>query len=152
MMKIIGYFSEISAANKTVEKLKNLGCVNAIVDINDHYIGNRNIKTNLAGTEHSESLSDLVLNSGSDDIDRSKSPLSAFSPMVSGFGRFEEITDINYKVIVECEKEESQKVKEVIHQMGGEFDDPNVSRYKMISDSDVVLEKAINKIDRDINI
>lgn len=151
-MRVIGYFSGIKAANKAVDKLKSSGFDNAVADINDHYIGNRNIERNIIGTENNESLSDLVLNSGSDNIDISKAPLAAASPMVSGYGRFEEITDINYSVIVECEKEELDKAKDIVSQMGGELDDPNVSRYKAIADADIILEKAINKIDGDINI
>lgn len=140
-MKIKGYFGDIKTANDTVEKLKNSGFSNSYVDANDHYIGNRNVKTNLPGASNGESLADLVINSGSGDMDKETSPLAAASPMVSGMSDFEEITDINYCVFAETNGSDSSKAEEIIKSMGGTLDDPNVSRYKSISRGDISIEK-----------
>lgn len=98
-----------------------------------------------------ESLSDMILNSRSDDIDTTKAPLSAANPMVSGFGRSEEITDINYTVTVECDKENLDKAKDIMNKMGGLLDEPNVSRYEAISDADVIVEKAVDSMSNDVD-
>ena len=140
-MKIRGYFGDIKKANETVEKLKSAGFNNSYVDANDHYIGNKNVQTNLAGTSDGESLADLVLNSGSNNLDKENSPLAAASPMVSGMGSFEEITDINYCVFVDVSNNDTSKAEEIITSMGGTTDNPNVSRYKSIARGDVSIEK-----------
>ncbi|WP_236913594.1 hypothetical protein [Clostridium sp. Cult2] len=145
-MKIRGYFGDLKTANETVNRLKESGFQKAYVDANDHYIGNRDVKTNLAGTAGGESLSDLVLNSGSDNVDRGSSPLAAASPMVSGMAGFEEIADINYCVFVETEGNDSMGAEDIIKNMGGTLEDPNVSRNKAIAGADMVIEKAINQI------
>ncbi|KNF08596.1 hypothetical protein CLPU_6c00820 [Gottschalkia purinilytica] len=145
-MKIKGFFSEISVANETVEKLKDAGFKGAFVDINDHYIEDRNVTINLAGTRNATSLSDLVIHSGSDNTDRGSSGLTAASPMVSGFGKFEEITNINYTVNVETEENNSNEAKEIIKSMGGELDNPNLSGKKAMLDADIDLQKAISKL------
>lgn len=149
-MEIKGFFNDIKSANDAIESLKKEGFENAYLDANDHYIGNRNIQTNLPGANGADSLSDLVLNSGSNDVDKDKAPLAAANPMVSGMSSFEEITDINCSVIVKTDETNSTKAKEIMENMGGIADDPNVSRNKAISKADIVLEKAIDniKIDR----
>lgn len=145
-MKIRSFFSNLKSANEVVEELKSSGFNNAYVDANDHYIGNKDVRTNLPGTSDGESLADLVLNSGSDDVDKGTSPLAAASPMVSGMGKMEEITDINYCVFVETNGNDSRKAEEIIKNMGGTLEDPNVSRNKAMAGADIVIEKAIDQI------
>lgn len=140
-MGIKGYFGSLKKANEAVEKLKSSGFANSFVDANDHYIGNRDVKTDLAGTSGGESLADLVLNSGADNVDKGNSPLSAASPMVSGMGSTEEITDINCCVVVNMDGGDSNLAKNIIVEMGGMLDNPNVSRYKTIARNDIDVER-----------
>lgn len=149
-MKVRGFFGDLKAANETVDKLNGAGFENAYVDANDHYIGNRDVKIDLPGAAGGESLADLVLNSGGDNVDRDSSPLAAASPMVSGMAGFEEIADINYCVFVETGDNDSSKAEDIIKEMGGTLEDPNFSRNKAIARADIVIEKAIDQIkDRD---
>ncbi len=140
-MKIKGYFGNLKDANEVVEKLKVQGFKNSFVDANDHYIGNRDVNIDLAGTSGGESLADLVLNSGANSIDKGNSPLAAASPMVSGMGSTEEITDINYCVVVDMDGGDSNLAKNIIMDMGGTLEDPNVSRYKTIARNDINVER-----------
>jgi hypothetical protein len=149
-MKIQGFFSEISSANDAVKELQKLGFKNAFVDINDHYIENRNVSRNVAGTTNSTSLSELVLYSSSGNADEGSSPLAASDPMVSGFGSFDEVTDINYVVRVDTDNENSNKAKEILTNMGAELDNPNINTHKLIVNSDFDLEKAISDINDNI--
>ena len=148
-MKIRGSFGDLKTANETVNKLKNSGFVNVYVDANDHYIDNRDVKTDMPGAAGGESLADLVLNSGANNLDRENSPLAAANPMVSGMGGFEEITDINYCVFVETNNNDSSKAKDIINSMGGTMENPNVSRNKAIAKADIVIEKTIDMIDNE---
>ena len=110
-MKIEAYFSGIKNANEAVEKLKSAGFNNSVADINDHYLEyNTGLSAVLPGDENSPTLSSLVLNSGPYIEDPSKRPLNAASPMVSGMGGFEEIEDVNYRVIVNLD--ENDKIKQ----------------------------------------
>lgn len=145
-MTLKAYFGEISAANEAVKELKNAGFSGAFVDINDHYIGNKNTKTNSPGTSKSPNLSQLILNSGSDNLGEGNSPLAAASPMVSGMGSFEEVSDINYVVSVNVNNENSQEARDLLKNMGGYLGNPNVSRNKSISNAEVDLEKAIIRL------
>ncbi|MBZ2175467.1 hypothetical protein K8M07_09445 [Schnuerera sp. xch1] len=124
-MKIKSYFPDLKSATETVRKLQSEGIGNAYVDANDYHNRNRNVKTNPPGTSYGESLSDLVLNSGSNIIDPNAAPLTAANPMVSGMAGFEEITDINCCVIVETDDNNSNKAKDIIENMGGIFENPN---------------------------
>ncbi|MCX8129622.1 MAG: hypothetical protein N3I35_05910 [Clostridia bacterium] len=120
-MKVEGYFAGIKTANEAVSKLKGEGIQKAAVDINDHYRDDRNVETNVPGTETSVSLSGLVLESDGHGIGKGKSPLNAASPMVSGMAGFEEIADVNCKVIVYVDEENLEKVKQIIRETGGEL-------------------------------
>ena len=123
-MRIESFFSGIKAANEAVETLKTVG-INAVVDINDHYTGNNNSGTNMPGTAIStNSLASYVLSSDESITDPSLGPLVAASPMVSGMGGFEEIADVNYKVIVNSVDRDSEKAKQIIKKMGGDLNDP----------------------------
>lgn len=149
-MLIKGFFSEISAANKAVEELEKSGFKDAFVGINDHYMGNRNVSRNLAGTKNATSLSELVLYSSSGNTDEGSSPLAASSPMVSGMGTFDDIININYVVSVKADKGNSNKAKDILTNIGGSLDDPNVSGEKAIADADIDLENAISNINDNI--
>lgn len=125
-MKIEAFFPSMKAANEAVAKLKVSGITHAYIDVNDHYIENRNVKTNVPGIANSASLSGLILKSDSDLKDNSKRPLSAANPMVSGMGGFEEIAEVQCKVIVEANGSNSEEVKRIIRDMSGFLDNPNV--------------------------
>lgn len=126
-MKLEAYFSGIKNANEAVQNLKNAGYNHAVADINDHYVEfNNGTHTVLPGTEDAPNLSSMVLSSGPLIEDPSKRPLNVANPMVSGMGGFEEITDVNYKVIVNINEKDSENVKQIIKQMGGDFKDPNL--------------------------
>lgn len=149
-MTVKGYFGEISAANNAVKELKNAGLSGAFVDINDHYIGNRNVKTNNPGTSTAPSLSQLVLNSGSDGLNEGNSPLAAASPMVSGMGSFDEVANINYVVSVDASDGDTQKARDILKNNGGYLGNPNVSGEKSISNAEVDLEKAVSTLDENL--
>ncbi|MCT8975572.1 hypothetical protein N4T77_03060 [Clostridium sp. CX1] len=126
-MKIEAFFSGIKNANKAVEQLKSAGFKNTVADINDHYVEfNNGVQPRFPGTENAPNLSAMVLSSGEHIEDPSKRPLDAASPMVSGMGGFEEIIDVNYKVIVNLEETELEKAKGIIKEMGGDFKVPNL--------------------------
>ena len=124
-MKIEGFFSGIKNANETVEKLKKAGFQKSFSDLNDHYTMQSNQSANIPGTSSAPSLSGLILSSGELTDNPREGPLAAASPMVSGMGGFEEIADINYKVIVEVDEENQEKVKQIINEMGGNIANPN---------------------------
>lgn len=126
-MKIEAYFTGIKKANEAVQRLKTEGFNNSIADINDHYVEyNTGVNPVLPGNENAPNLSSLVLNSGPYAEDPSKRPLNAASPMVSGMGGFDEITDVNYKVIVNLNEADIDKAKQIINEIGGDFKDPNL--------------------------
>lgn len=150
-MKIESYFSGIKAANEAVEALKKVGINDAVADLNDHYTGNNNPGTNLPTTASStNSLASYVLTSDDPLGDPSLGPLAAASPMVSGMGGFEEIVDINYKVIVNTDSENGEKAKQVITKMGGDLNDPNFKMPKGLENisMDDLVSSMINSMDR----
>ncbi len=123
-MKIEAYFTGIKNANNAVGKLKSEGFKNSVVDLNDHYVEYNN--TEARTPNGSPNLSSLVMNSGELPEDISKRPLTAASPMVSGMGNFEEITDINYKVTINLDSKDEDNAKRIIKDMGGNLKDPNL--------------------------
>lgn len=126
-MKIEAYFGGIKAANEAAAKLKSQGFNNAIVDINDHYEDfNSGVRPILPGNENAPTLSRMVLNTGPYSEDPTKGPLNAASPMVSGMGGFEEITDINYRLTMNAPENEVEKAKDTIKELGGTLKDPNL--------------------------
>ncbi|WP_027626290.1 hypothetical protein [Clostridium lundense] len=135
-MKIEAYFSGIKNANEAVEKLKFQGFNNAIVDLNDHTINYNNNEDTAKGITAS-SLSSVVMNSGNISDDITKMPLLAASPMASGMGSFEEITDINYKVILDIDSNELNKAKGIITNMGGDFKNPNLDINNSVENIDI---------------
>lgn len=149
-MKIESFFSGIKAANEAVEVLKKVGITNAVVDINDHYTGNNNPGTNMPGTDSStNSLASYVLSSDEPLSDPRLGPLAAASPMVSGMGGFQEIADVNYKVIVNSEERDGEKAKQIIKKMGGDLNDPNFKMPKGLEN--ISLDDLISIMINDMN-
>lgn len=149
-MKIESYFSGIKAANETVEALKKAGIKNAVTDINDHYIGNNNAGRNNPGTDSStNSLASLVLISDDPLSDPKLGPMAAASPMVSGMGGFEEIADVNYKVIVDADSKDVENAKQIINKMGGDLDDPNFKMPKGLEN--ISIDDLISTMINDVN-
>jgi hypothetical protein len=148
-MKIEGYFSGIKAANEAVEALKKVGIKDAVSDINDHYTTN-NPGQNTPGTASStNSLSSLILSNDNPLSNPSLGPIAAASPMVSGYGRFEEIADVNYKVIVNTDDKDAERAKQIMAKMGGELDDPNFKIPKGLEN--IGLDDLISSMINDIN-
>lgn len=123
-MKIEGYFSNIKEANETAAKLKNEGFKGAFVDINEH-INNAYSQRGLVGTEGISSLSQAVLGENSNRGEGVNNPMAAASPMVSGMGNFEEIANIDCKVVVEAGGGDAENAKSIITTMGGTTENPN---------------------------
>ncbi|SNT09286.1 hypothetical protein SAMN05446037_103912 [Anaerovirgula multivorans] len=127
-MKTEGYFDSLKEANEAITALKNAGFKNTSLDLMDETIKEKNVITNLPGTEMNTSLSDLVLESGNRGIDIGKAPLSAADPMVSGMAGFEEIADLSHKIVVEADSKDIKEAKSIISKMGGSSD--NLKHYQ----------------------
>ena len=111
---------------KAVEALKENGYDNAYSDLNTHEILNYTGGGNEGGAVNSPNLSSLVLNSSNSLYTTEQGPLAAASPMASGMGGFEEIADVNYKVVVSVNEKDREKVNSIIKNLGGELENPNV--------------------------
>jgi len=148
-MKKEYYFTGIKAANEAAEALKRAG-IQAAVDINDHYTGIDNPGQNTPTTaSSSNSLSSYVLNND-DHMNPGLGPLFAASPMVSGMGGFEEIADVNYKVIVNTGDLNEESVKQIIKKAGGDVDDPNFKMPEGLENisMDELISSMINEVNR----
>ena len=117
-IRIEGYFSNIKTANEVVEKLKSAGFKGAFTDINNH-MNNAYAKSGVLGSRDISSLSQAIF--GEDH----GSSLAAASPMASGMGGFEEIANINCKVVVEAKDGNVENARDIMRRMGGTTDDPN---------------------------
>ncbi len=144
-MKIEGFFRDIKTANQTVDKLKGSGFKNAFTDINEHFGSGGNGKRNVPGTQAGISLSGVVLDSALAGSATDTAPMLAASPMVSGMGGFEEIADINCKVVVETEEAEAHKVKRIIGEMGGTLESPNVKRPEIEEAAETKILENLNE-------
>lgn len=133
-MKIEAYFESIKKAKETVEKLRGEGVKEAFVDINEH---NNDVysKSGLVGTDKIPTLSAAVLGE-----DNSNSPIAAASPMASGMAGFEEIADINCKVVVEADGSNEDYARNLIKSMGGTTKDLNTGR----------IPKGLDNINEDV--
>ncbi|MBV7274868.1 hypothetical protein JMF89_10405 [Clostridiaceae bacterium UIB06] len=139
-MQIEAYFEGIKNANEAAAKLKSEGFSNAIVDINDHYEDfNSGTRPVLPGNENAPTLSQLILNTGPYTEDPTKRPLNAASPMVSGMGGFEEITDINYKLTMNVAESNADRAKALIKDLGGNLKDPNLDLPHRLEDINPTL-------------
>lgn len=123
-MKIEGYFSSIKTANEAVARLKSEGFDGTFVDINEHR-NNAYSQSGVVGSEEIASLSSAVLGENNSRREGGNSPLAAASPMASGMGGFEEIANINCKVVVEASNKDIENARNIISSMGGTTDDPN---------------------------
>lgn len=135
-MELVGYFETLKKANEAVKQLQDSGFHNASSDMNDHYIEENDAHINLAGTETAPSLSGLVMNSGDSDLDMSKRPLAAADPAVSGMSGFDEITNINNRVLVEVNENNLSNAKKIIEEIGGTIEDPDVKIPKGLENID----------------
>lgn len=113
-MKIEGNFMTLERANQTMGKLKNAGFTNCYIEIDDN---NRNIKRNLADSDSSYSLSNLVI----DPSDMRKSPLTSISPIINVTAGFSEFNDDNYRIVVETDQSLAQNAKDIIMSLGGKL-------------------------------
>lgn len=138
-MKLEVFFKGIKNANEAVNKLASEG-INAYADINDHYQINTDVRKKEYSFLPTSSNSDLVINSGTTSGNEDRSPMLAASPMVSGMGGFEEIADINYKVIIDADPDSRRKAEEIIESLGGSLENPNLDIQNHIKDVD--LSKA----------
>jgi len=143
-MKIEGYFSGIKAANEAVDALKKVGIQDVVTDINEHYVGGSDSNTLEVG-RNPINMSDLVLTDDAHDA----GPLAAASPMVSGMGGFEEIADVNYRVIANTEDNNAEKVKQIISKMGGDLRDHNFKMPQGLEN--VSLDDLMSTMINDIN-
>jgi len=142
-MKIESYFSGIKNANIAVEKLKSEGFKNAFSDINSHDSIN-NVIVKEGGVLNASSLSGIVLNSSNTLYTTDQGPLAAASPMASGMGGFEEIADVNYKVVVDTDENDGDRAKQIIQELGGDLDDPNFKVPEGLEN--VSIEEVIDKL------
>ena len=142
-MKIESYFSGIKNANIAVEKLKREGFTKAYSDINSHDSIN-NVVAKEGGVLNSSSLSGIVLSSSNTLYTTEQGPLAAASPMASGMGGFDEIADVNYKVIVDADEKEVIRAKQIIKDLGGDLEDPNFKVPKGLEN--VSFEELIDKL------
>ncbi|EKQ57712.1 MULTISPECIES: hypothetical protein [unclassified Clostridium] len=143
-MKIEGFFSGIKAANETVEALKKVGINDAVVDIKEEDAGISDPGNRGAGI-NPINLSDLVLTNDPHDA----GPLAAASPMVSGYGRFDEIADVNYRVIVNTDDNNAEKAKQIINKMGGDLRDLNFKMPKGLEN--ISLDDLMSIMINDVN-
>lgn len=120
MPKIQAYFRKMLDANKAVESLNAHGYKGAHLDSVDDFMDEYSEEINFAGSETGPSLSALVLKSGRYIDNVGKAPLTAASPMVSGIGSFEHISDsLNTRLIVNVEESKVEDVKKLLKDMGG---------------------------------
>lgn len=144
-MRIEAYFSGIKRANEVVQKLKDQGINNVFSDINDHYVLDNNTRTNVPGTDMGPSLAGLVLNSGEPLDNPRLGPIAAASPMASGMGGFEEIADVSYKVVIDIEEKDKERVRNIVTENGGELGDPNFKVPKGLED--VSFDKVLEQLE-----
>lgn len=142
-MRMESYFSGIKNANMAVEKLKSEGFKSAYSDINSHDSIN-NVIAKEGGVLNSSSLSGIVLNSANTLYTTEQGPLAAASPMASGMGGFEEIADVNYKVIVNVDEKDLSRVKQIIEDLGGDLNNPNFKVPEGLEN--VSFEEVVDKL------
>jgi hypothetical protein len=143
IVQIQCYFSGIKRANTAVDRLKQEGFTKAYSDINAHDIIS-DVGNPVGGPLNSPNMSSLVLNT-SDSLDSpEQGPLAAASPMASGMGGFEEIADVNYRVVVETDDDNVEKVENIIKNLGGELNNPNFKVPKGLDN--VSFEEVVDKL------
>jgi len=138
-MKIEAFFSGIKAANEAVAKLKQYGFHKAFVDRNDNSFH--------ADLENLTSISGLAVESVTNDVDKRTSSPVATNDEENDTNKFKEMSDINYKVTVETSNENEEKLKQIIKNMGGNFNSTNVGN-KLHTEREDVLDYALHHIVR----
>ncbi|MCC9295850.1 hypothetical protein ACFHWD_15285 [Clostridium sp. MT-14] len=116
-MRIEIYYNGIKNANDAVKKLKNAGFQNAIVDLNDNYIDLYNANSDL---EPDINFSN-VINSDRFSRNSSQKVRTSGSPLLGGYGNSREIENTNYKVVINSDSFDSQKLKEILRETGGQI-------------------------------
>ena len=116
-MRIEIYYNGIKNANDAVKKLKNAGFQNAIVDLNDNYIDLYNANSDL---EPDINFSN-VINSDRFSRNSSQKVRTSGSPLLGGYGNSREIENTNYKVVINSDFFDSQKLKEILRETGGQI-------------------------------
>jgi len=141
-MKIKALFSGIKAANEAVSKLKQSGFDKAFVDINNNYFYEE--------LANSTSISGFATESVTNDMHKRADPLASVNLEGNGMDKIEEITDLHYKVIVETSEENKDKLIEIIKDMGGDFNSPNVNNRQVSSHTDPegILEYTLHNMVR----
>ena len=118
-MVIESYFDSLRYANRAIEKLNRDGLGNAFLDLKTDNLRQEVDVTGPSGTENGDSLAGLVR--GSKGISADKAPLIDADPAVSGMGDFDEITNLNYKVLVKIDDEKKDEAMKTLKDMGGMF-------------------------------
>ena len=116
-MRIEIYYSGIKNANNAVKKLKDSGFPNSIVDLNDSYIDLYNTDSN---PESGINFSNII-NSGGFTRSSSQKVLASGSPMSGGYGNSRELENTNYKVVINSNFFDSQKLKEIVRETDGQI-------------------------------
>ena len=114
-MRIEIYYKGIKNANEAVKKLKSEGFNNTAVDLNDNYIDPLSSNSDF-GINFSN-----VINSSGVSYTSSGRTLPSTSPMISGFGSFRDLENTSYKVIVNSNSLDNEKLKETIKKTGGKI-------------------------------
>ncbi|HEY5562309.1 MAG TPA: hypothetical protein VIK72_11250 [Clostridiaceae bacterium] len=131
-MKIEGYFKGVKDADRAVEKLKEAGYRKVYSYLNDHYSDEPNYWDNNP-YNNGFSVTNVVMNPNSytsgggpgfGPIGFPGPILGAVTAVTGGKG----INNVNYKVVVETEAMEEEKVKQIMYELGAELRDPNFRR------------------------
>ena len=138
-MKIEAFFSGIKAADEAVSKLKQSGFNKAFVDINNPYFNEE--------LANATSISSLATESITNDVYRRNQLRDTSNPEFSNIDKVGEKHTMHYKVIVETNKENKDKLKQIIKDMGGNFNTPNVNHNKDHYDlSEYTLHNIVRRL------
>ncbi|MDF2522672.1 MAG: hypothetical protein K0R31_313 [Clostridiales bacterium] len=119
MPKIEVCFKKMLDARKAVLALKEMGYKDAHLDALDNVFSEYSEEINVAGTDTGPSLSALVLNSGGRLDDVGRASLIAASPMVSGMGSFEQISEnLKVRLIVKVEDDKMDEIRNTLKEYG----------------------------------
>jgi len=144
-MKIEGYFKGFKNADKAVERLKKAGYRKVYSEINKHYSDEKDYwDTN--GFDNSYSVTNVVMNPSSYSSGGGPgfSPIGFSGPFIGGVNFVsggKGANDVSYKVVVEAQSAEEEKVKQMMFELGAELRDPNFRSDKNIG--------TVSSVDRD---
>jgi hypothetical protein len=140
-MKTEAFFRGIKSANEAVSKLKQSGFDKAFIDMNNNYFHEE--------LANSTSISGFATEWITNDVDKRTDQRFSVNPTINGIDKVEEISDMHYKVIVETSEENKDRLKQIIKDMGGYFDSPNINHRKVSSHTDIseyTLNNMIRKL------